>query len=203
MSIKKWGLGVVLSVYAAVGLAQNDFVDPYQKIEHVTTELLSIIGQYRETYPDTEDAYFADLDKLLSTNIDFGSIATNVMGQYVKKATPEQREKFIAIFRSGLVETYGRGLISYNNQKIILVDDKAIPEGQSKATIKQEIRSSDSIYPLEYTLRRKKSGEWVVVNVIINGINLGKIFRNQFAQSAQRAGGDIDHVISGWSSSNL
>ncbi len=30
MSIKKWGLGVVLSVYAAVGLAQNDFVDPYQ-----------------------------------------------------------------------------------------------------------------------------------------------------------------------------
>ena len=70
MSIKKWGLGVVLSVYAAVGLAQNDFVDPYQQIEHVTTELLSIIGQYRETYPDTEDAYFADLDKLLSTNID-------------------------------------------------------------------------------------------------------------------------------------
>lgn len=203
MSIKKWGLGVVLSVYAAVGLAQNDFVDPYQQIEHVTTELLSIIGQYRETYPDTEDAYFADLDKLLSTNIDFGFIATNVMGQYFKKATPEQREKFIATFRSGLVETYGRGLISYNNQKIVLVDDKAIPEGQRKATIKQEIRSSDSIYPLEYSLARKKSGEWMVVNVIINGINLGKTFRNQFAQSAQRAGGDIDQVISGWSSSNL
>ena len=96
-----------------------------------------------------------------------------------------------------------QAIAQYNNQKIVLVDDKAIPEGQRKATIKQEIRSSDSIYPLEYSLARKKSGEWMVVNVIINGINLGKTFRNQFAQSAQRAGGDIDQVISGWSSSNL
>jgi phospholipid transport system substrate-binding protein len=34
--------------------------------------------------------------------------------------------------------------------------------------------------------------------VVINGINLGKTFRNQFVQSAQRSGGNIDKVISGW-----
>ena len=37
-----------------------------------------------------------------------------------------------------------------------------------------------------------------MLNVVINGINLGKTFRNQFTQSAQRSGGDIDQVISGW-----
>ena len=61
-------------------------------------------------------------------------------------------------------------------------------KGQRRVTVKQEIRSSDNVYPLEYSLARKKSGEWMVVNVVINGINLGKTFRNQFVQSAQRSG---------------
>ena len=52
-------------------------------------------------------------------------------------------------------------------------------------------------------MARKKTGEWMVVNVVINGINLGKTFRNQFVQSAQRSGGNIDQVISGWSSDSL
>jgi phospholipid transport system substrate-binding protein len=70
-------------------------------------------------------------------------------------------------------------------------------------TVKQEIRSTDTVYPLEYSMARKKTGQWMVVNVVINGINLGKTFRNQFVQSAQRAGGDIDQVINGWSSESL
>ena len=49
-------------------------------------------------------------------------------------------------------------------------------------------------------MARKKTGQWMVVNVVINGINLGKTFRNQFVRSAQRAGGDIEQVINGWSS---
>jgi phospholipid transport system substrate-binding protein len=52
-------------------------------------------------------------------------------------------------------------------------------------------------------MARKKTGQWMVVNVVINGINLGKTFRNQFVQSAQRAGGDVDQVINGWSSESL
>jgi phospholipid transport system substrate-binding protein len=61
----------------------------------------------------------------------------------------------------------------------------------------------DTVYPLEYSMARKKTGQWMVVNVVINGINLGKTFRNQFVQSAQRAGGDVDQVINGWSSESL
>jgi phospholipid transport system substrate-binding protein len=52
-------------------------------------------------------------------------------------------------------------------------------------------------------MARKKTGQWMVVNVVINGINLGKIFHSQFSRSSQRAGGDIEKVINGWSSESL
>jgi phospholipid transport system substrate-binding protein len=46
-----------------------------------------------------------------------------------------------------------------------------------------------------------RDGSWRVTNLVINGINLGKIFRNQFIQRAKQFGGDIDKVIDNWSSS--
>ena len=35
-------------------------------------------------------------------------------------------------------------------------------------------------------------------NVIINGINIGKLFRDQFAQSMQSNRNDLDKTIAGW-----
>jgi hypothetical protein len=34
--------------------------------------------------------------------------------------------------------------------------------------------------------------------VIINGINIGKLFRDQFADAMQRNGNDLDKTIDGW-----
>jgi len=52
------------------------------------------------------------------------------------------------------------------------------------------------IYPVSYTM--VNDGEWRVRNVIINGINIGKLFRDQFADSMQRNGNDLDKTIDGW-----
>jgi phospholipid transport system substrate-binding protein len=42
------------------------------------------------------------------------------------------------------------------------------------------------------------NGEWKVRNVIINGINIGKLFRDQFADAMQQNLGDLDKTINGW-----
>jgi hypothetical protein len=44
----------------------------------------------------------------------------------------------------------------------------------------------------------KINGEWKLRNVIINGINIGKLFRDQFADAMQRNGNDLDKTIDGW-----
>lgn len=208
MRVKQLFAVLVLSLVGVFGMAslsaaQDGANDPYQQIELVTVELLETIATYQAGYPENEKAYFESLDALLLDRIDFAFIARNVMGSYNKVATTEQRARFATTFRNGLVETYGRGLIGYENQEIVLVKAGTVAEGQRKLTVKQEIRSSDSVYPLEYSMARKKTGQWMVVNVVINGINLGKTFRNQFVRSAQRAGGDIEQVINGWSSESL
>ena len=43
-----------------------------------------------------------------------------------------------------------------------------------------------------------KSGEWKLRNVIIESVNLGEIYSNQFQSSARKYEGDLDSVIENW-----
>jgi phospholipid transport system substrate-binding protein len=54
------------------------------------------------------------------------------------------------------------------------------------------------VYPLEYWVARKKTGEWKVINVVLNGINLESIFKSQFKKAAQRSSGKLDEVVDNW-----
>jgi len=47
--------------------------------------------------------------------------------------------------------------------------------------------------------KKKATGEWKLLNVTLDGINLGSTFRSQFAQAMKKAG-DVESVIVNWSS---
>ena len=57
--------------------------------------------------------------------------------------------------------------------------------------------TNGAVYPVSYTLE-KVGGEWKVRNVIVNGINIGKLFRDQFADSMQKNRNDLEKTIAGW-----
>jgi len=183
---------------------------PYLLVEDITTKILNRIEAHRALIEASSSAadkealmntFFADVEAIMASAVDFDWIAHNVMGPYGKQATQAQRELFARTFRDGLVETYGRGLLSYRDQEVVVLPGGDYT-GKRKISVQQVIRSADGTYPLEYSMGLSKSGQWKVINVIINGVNLGKTFRNQFVQAAQKNGGDIDAVIADWDSTN-
>ncbi len=182
-------------------------LSPYQLIDTVTKKVLAEIERHRaEIDANTEDAlkqqqfdcFIGEVENILSPIVDFDWIALKVMGSDGKVASAEQKAQFAETFRAGLVKTYGRGLLNYSSEKIVLLPVEAI-EGKRKVTVHQQIVGAEATYPLDYTMGLK-DGQWKVINVIINGINLGKTFRGQFAQLSQKNNGDIDKVIASWDS---
>ena len=180
---------------------------PSQIIAGVTADVLAEIDQHRARVDDAADesikaqqfnCFITQVDSILGSIIDFDWIALKVMGGDGKVASTEQKEAFAEAFRSGLVDTYGRGLLSYSSQEIVLLPGEEIGE-KRKVTVRQKIVGADASYPLHYTMGFK-NGEWKVINVVINGINLGKVFRKQFFDASRKNEGDIDKVIASWDS---
>ena len=173
--------------------------NPFDNIDEMTRELLVIIDRHKDKYPDSEMEYFFDLNNLMTGFVSFSFVANKVMGRYARAADFNQRTLFVAAFRRGLVETYGRGLMSYGDEQILIVNRQQLLEGERRLLVKQEIRGEAAVYPLHYLMYRKKStGEWNIVNVTLNGINLSKTFASQFANASRKSSGNIDLVIDNW-----
>ena len=172
--------------------------DPYEKIENITKELISIISLYQKDYPNNEKQYFAAITDLLAGTVDFNYIAKRVMGKFRANTTADQHRLFAEKFREGLIETYARGLINYADQQIVIINRTSGKQDLKTLTVQQEIRSLGNSYPLRYSMARKKTGEWMVINMTISGINLRDIFRSQFSQAVQQTSGDFDAVIANW-----
>ena len=94
------------------------------------------------------------------------------------------------------MQFYGNALLEYNNQGITVGPAK--DESGTRTSVDMQVKGTGgAVYPVSYTLENLNN-EWKVRNVIINGINIGKLFRDQFADSMQRNGNDLDKTIDGW-----
>jgi len=95
---------------------------------------------------------------------------------------------------------YGKGLLGVSETRYEIAPPV---ESSGRSTpVRQTLYSGTGKVDVLYTMAQSQSGRWQLKNVILEGINLGKTFRNQFARSVRSYSGDLDKVIENWSSDN-
>jgi phospholipid transport system substrate-binding protein len=145
----------------------------------------------------------------MSKTVDFDIFARGVMGRHAsaqryrtlasdaeRTAFRAQVERFTESFRRGLIQTYAKGLLRFDGQRIETLPGRA--SGSSVSVIQHIYGNAEKPYMVQYTLRQDRNGDWKVRNVIIEGIDFGQTYRNQFDAAMQQYRGDIDKVIDNW-----
>lgn len=184
-------LALPLLGHAATATPAHDLV------QNTTRELLADLDANREKYRSTPSAFYDALNRIVGPVVDADGISRSIMTvKYSRKATPDQMNRFQENFRRSLFQFYGNALLEYNNQGITVGAPK--DESGDRTTVDMQVKgTAGAVYPVSYTLE-KVAGQWKVRNVIVNGINIGKLFRDQFADAMQRNGNDLDKTIDGW-----
>ena len=189
----------LLVLLAALPLMANAVAAPsaHELVQDTTTRLLADLAANKEKYKQSPSEFYQALNGIVGPVVDADGISRSIMTvKYSRKATPEQMARFQENFKRSLMQFYGNALLEYNNQGITVSPAK--DESGTRTSVDMQVKGNNgSIYPVSYTLE-KINGEWKVRNVIINGINIGKLFRDQFADAMQRNGNDLDKTIDGW-----
>ncbi|QJQ96432.1 ABC transporter substrate-binding protein [Halomonas sp. PA5] len=192
-------LGLCLSLMATLAFAQQSQSAPEQLIRDSIDELMGQIEGRRDYYAANIEELEALVDESLDDIADFRYIGASVMGRYFNNATSQQRSRFAQTFRQTLIDTYTRGLVTFDYRELRVLDSQRESRHEDQASVAMEVVATNGqVYPVSYSLRLS-NGEWKVVNVIVNGINLGLTFRNQFDQAMRERNRDYDAVISNWS----
>lgn len=188
------GLLVLLAALPLMATAAPSARDVVQK---TTDELLTELKSNKQQYRSDPQSFYDALNRILGPVVDAEGISRSIMTvKYSRNASPEQMTRFQDNFKRSLFQFYGNALLEYDNQEIrVLPAKQSDPE---RATVGMEVKDSKgTVYPVSYTMVYLND-QWMLRNVIINGINIGKLFRDQFADSMQRNGNDLDKTINGW-----
>ena len=189
------GLFMCLAVISFQALAAPA---AHEVVQQTTTTLLADLKANKEQYRTDPGAFYNALNSILGPVVDVDGISRGVMTvRYSRQASPEQMQRFQENFKRSLMQFYGNALLEYNNQdiRVLPVSGQQDPE---RTSVNMEIKDGKGVvYPLSYTMV-SLDGTWKMRNVVINGINVGKLFRDQFAQAMQDNRNDLDKVIDNW-----
>ena len=176
----------------------SEEVSAHDYAERTHSNIIEIIRTRNQLFLDNPDLFTKEISDAFGPIVDFKRISRNVMGKYAKDATPKQLEDFSEVFENSLLDTYASTLVEFKDEKINVLPPTSSTKSKTKARVNIEIVTSSSIYPGRYSMYLDKNNDWKIINIEINGMNLGKIFRNQFYSLMEKNNGDINLAIEKW-----
>ena len=185
---------------------------PDELIRDATGKILIAIKDAKSYYSENPQRFNAEIDKIMTPIIDFRSFARGVMGKYGSKkfeaalSTEQEKAQFEARvqafsgkFKEGLMATYAKGLLTFKGERIdVDKPAEAALAGKSVVIVQNIYTEAPKPVTIKYKMRASRLGEWKVRNVLIQKVNLGKVYSKQFSSAAKQYKGDIDRVIQNW-----
>ena len=174
--------------------------NPHEFIDTKAQEMVSVIRKNQKLFAEDPELFKDKINFIFEPMVDFRRVGASVMGKkYYLAASKAQRLQFVESFKTSLLDTYSSTLAQWGDQKIETIFPN-LSEFQKTEDVRQNLITSSNIYPITYKVRKDKNGNWLIINIIVNGVNLGLTFRNQFQALAKEHNEDIDEVIKHWTS---
>ena len=172
--------------------------NPYNFIDSNAQQMVLVLTKNAELFESDREAYENKIKDIFEPMIDFRRVAASVMGKkYYLLATKEQRAEFVEIFKDSLLDTYAETLAQWGDSTISTKFEEDSFLEKNTVEVKQTLDTGSSKYPISYKLKKHEEG-WKIINIIINGVNLGLTFRNQFQALAVSNNEDIELTLKNW-----
>jgi phospholipid transport system substrate-binding protein len=175
-------------------------VNPHKFIDSQAQEMVSIIINNQDLFEEDPELFKDKISMVFEPMVDFRRVGASVMGKkYYLLSSKSQRLEFIQAFKNSLLDTYTSTLAQWGDQKIVTVFPE-VSEFKKTEDVDQNLITASNVYPITYKVRKNKNGDWLIINIIVNGVNLGLTFRNQFQALAKEHDENIDEIIKHWTS---
>ena len=178
-------------------LASDDNENAFNFINENAVYFLTIIKTEGSKYDEKPDEFKEKLKNIWEPMVDVSLVSRLILSKAYRTATEEQILLFQTRTKKLLLDTYITALLEFEDYE--LETSRKIKENKNK-TLEVEINffSASDSFKAKFTLYKNKQGELKIINIIIDGINLGLTFRNQFQDNLKNENYDLDKAIETW-----
>jgi len=132
---------------------------------------------------EVREAQFRDL---LSNGFDMPFIARFVLGKHWRKATPQQRADYQALFTEFVLQTYSRRMGGYSGEVFTVAGARAA--GKRDVMVRTMIaRPGGSAIKADWRVR-PKDGQYRIIDIMVEGVSMAVTQRSEFSAVVRRRG---------------
>jgi phospholipid transport system substrate-binding protein len=135
----------------------------------------------------------AEFRRILSEGFDIRTIGRFVLGRYWNEASESQRQEYLSLFQTMIVETYSRRFEGYSGETLVVKSTRAVGD-RGDTMVQTEINQiSGPPVGVDWRVRRSDRG-YRVVDVIVANVSMSVTQRDEFASVIQQSG-SIDGLL--------
>ncbi|WP_044407269.1 MlaC/ttg2D family ABC transporter substrate-binding protein [Thiomicrospira microaerophila] len=177
----------------SVSAAQVNQKDPQQMIIELSRVILPELQARAVELANKPAALQAFTEQYALPYIDTPRMARFIVGRSWRAASEQQQQAFVDEFTKSMLRSYSSSLLNLNIERIDVA--ASIPDGDGRVLIPTKIlqgsgKSAEVVYRV---FQERDSGNWMIYDVIVEGISVLVSFREAYSSDIERHG--LDRVI--------
>lgn len=131
---------------------------------------------------------------LLNDHFDVKIIGRFVLGRYWRQASEEERAEYLTLFEDLIVDTYVDRFAKYSGEALLVIKTEAIQDDDS--IVFSSINRPSGGPPVSIAWRlRLRNGNYLIIDVMVEGVSMGQAQRSEFASVIRRNGGAVKGLL--------
>lgn len=122
------------------------------------------------------------------------AIARWVLGRYARKATPEEKTEYLALFEDLIVYGYVKRFSEYSGQEVRVV--RSVVENERTSTVFSEVvlEGDPTVFNVAWRVS-KREDQVRITDVIVENASLAQTWRSDFSSTIRAEGGEIEGLL--------
>ena len=191
MSLKKFLIkfSLILIVFS-VFIGKSFSLEPKEFVQSVANEASLTL-----TNNSTKEQKIEELKSIAKKSVDFRGIGYYSLGAHRKNLSDDKKKEYLNIFEKYFLKSFSSRLAEYTDPKIRVDSQKKLNE---KYTIVSSVLLATKEKPevnIDWRIVTKNPDKPLIIDVVIEGVSLAKVQREEFNSIIQNNNGDINALL--------
>ena len=191
MSLKKFLIkfSLILIVFS-VFIGKSFSLEPKEFVQSVANEASLIL-----TKNFTKEQKIEKLKSIAKKSVDFRGIGYYSLGAHRKNLSDDKKKEYLNVFKKYFLKSFASRLAEYTDPKISVSSQKKLNE---KYTMVSSILLATEEKPevkIDWRIVTKNPDKPLIIDVVIEGVSLAKVQKEEFNSIIQSNNGDINALL--------
>ena len=190
MLVKKIIKTLLISILSLFFTVNSFSLEPKEFVQQTVDDAAKALSQSL-----SQDLKIMKLKTIAENTVDIRGIGFYSLGKYRKTISDQKKKEYLEIFTKYFLKTFASRLAQYSDPKIIVNSQKKLND---KYTMVSSVLIATDDKPevkIDWRVVTKNPNDPLIIDLIIEGVSLAKVQKEEFYSIIQSNDGDINALF--------